>query len=381
MPDPKKIPPRPEWYDKKVALVLQGGGALGSYQAGVYEALAEAGVAPNRYAGISIGAINVALIAGNAPERRVERLRQFWETICQPGPLAWLGDIWTSVPGLRGWSSSVSAGRALVEGQPGFFALRMPPPLPGFDHPPSQVSFYDTSELGHTLDRLVDWDRVNAPGETVALGAVDVESGNFAYFDSATSRLDARHVMASGALPPGFAPIEIDGRWYWDGGIVSNTPLEYVLEAQPRLDTLAFQVDLWSAKGEVPRRIDDALEREKDIRFSSRTRKSTDRTLDRQRLRRAIATALPQLPERLYGSELWALLEENSCRKVFNVVHLVYQSRAFQGHYKDYEFSLETMREHWRAGYEDTRASLARPDFLARPRDDLGVCAHDIHRG
>ena len=363
-----------------IALVLQGGGALGAYQAGVYEALDEAGVAPNRYTGISIGAINLAIIAGNPRERRVERLRQFWEKICEPGPLAWAGQLWASVPGLRSWSSAVSASRSIVEGQPGFFRLRMPPPVPGVDTAPDQVSYYDTTELARTLDGLVDWDRLNTSDVSVAVGAVDVETGNFAYFDSAERRLDVRHIMASGALPPAFAPVEIDGHWYWDGGIVSNTPLEYLLDSQPRRDTLAFQVDLWSALGQVPRRIDEALEREKDIRFSSRTRKSTDRTLERQRLRRAIAKALPSLPESLVGSELWQLLEENSCRKIFNVIHLIYQARAFQTHFKDYEFSLETMREHWRAGYDDTRASLARPDFLARPRGEHGVATHDIHR-
>ena len=363
-----------------IALVLQGGGALGAYQAGVYEALDEAGVAPNRYTGISIGAINLAIIAGNPRERRVERLRQFWEKICEPGPLAWAGQLWASVPGLRSWSSAVSASRSIVEGQPGFFRLRMPPPVPGVDTAPDQVSYYDTTELARTLDGLVDWDRLNTSDVSVAVGAVDVETGNFAYFDSAERRLDVRHIMASGALPPAFAPVEIDGHWYWDGGIVSNTPLEYLLDSQPRRDTLAFQVDLWSALGQVPRRIDEALEREKDIRFSSRTRKSTDRTLERQRLRRVIAKALPSLPESLLGSELWQLLEENSCRKIFNVIHLIYQARAFQTHFKDYEFSLETMREHWRAGYDDTRASLARPDFLARPRGEHGVATHDIHR-
>lgn len=371
--------PRVEGYET-IALVLQGGGALGAYQAGVYEALHEAGIAPDRYAGISIGAINVALIAGNPPARRVERLRAFWEGICRAGPFAWLGGAWSELPAARGLASALAAGMALVEGQPGFFRPRLPPPLPGVDTEPARLGFYDTAELRDTLDALIDWDLLNAPGASVALGAVDVASANFVYFDSATTRLDARHVMASGALPPAFPPVEIDGCWYWDGGIVSNTPLEYVLEAQPRRDTLAFQVDLWSARGEVPRRIDDAMEREKDIRFSSRTRKGTDRTLDRQRLRRAIAAALPQLPESLYGSELWQILEENSCRKVFNVVHLIYQARAFQSHFKDYEFSLETMREHWRAGHADTRASLARPDFMARPPGASGVCAHDIHR-
>ena len=363
-----------------VALVLQGGGALGAYQAGVYEALDAAGVTPNRYAGISIGAINLAIIAGNPRERRVERLRQFWEMICEPGPLAWAGQIFASVPSLRSWSSAISAGRSIVEGQPGFFRLRLPPPLPGVDVAPDEVSYYDTSDLARTLDALVDWELLNTSDVSVAVGAVDVATGNFEYFDSAERRLDVRHIMASGALPPAVAPVEIDGKWYWDGGIVSNTPLEYVLDSMPRRDTIAFQVDLWSAKGEVPRRIDEALEREKDIRFSSRTRKSTDRTLERQRLRRAIAKALPALPESLFGTELWQILEENSCRKVFNVIHLIYQARAFQTHFKDYEFSLETMREHWRAGYDDTRASLAQPDFLARPRDDLGVSTHDIRR-
>jgi NTE family protein len=214
----------------------------------------------------------------------------------------------------------------------------------------------------------------------VAFGSVDVESGNFAFFDSADMRLDLRHVLASSALPPAFAPVEIDGRWFWDGGLVSNTPLEYVLEWQPRRDTLAFQVDLWSARGLVPRRIEDALEREKDIRYSSRTRHGTTAPLERQRLRRAIAQALPLLPPELEGSPLWQTLEQHACTRVFNVVHLVYRDKAFETYHKDYEFSPETMREHWQAGRDDARASLARPEFMARPAADAGVATHDIHR-
>ena len=375
---------------EQIALVLQGGGALGAYQAGVYGALHEAGIRPTRVCGISIGAVNAALIAGNPPERRLERLRAFWERVSTPSlaplldPVGLAAGMLALWPPTRELASAIAAGRALLEGQRGFFRPRVPSPLPGLEMPEGAMSFYDTAELRETLEELVDFKLINDGQIGFAVGAVDVATGNFRFFDAKneeTRPIDARHVMASGALPPAFAPVGIKGRWYWDGGLVSNTPLEYVLEqGEGRYDTLAFQVDLWSAKGVVPRTIDDVLEREKDIRYSSRTRKGTEDALRRQRLRRAIAQALPQLPESLLGSELWDLLEFNACRKVFNVIHLIYRSKRMEGNYKDYEFSLETMREHWQAGYDDTRASL-KPDFLRRPESEDGVVTHDIHRG
>ena len=381
-PDPAALAAQYE----QVALVLQGGGALGAYQAGVYQALNEAGIRPNRVAGISIGAINAALIAGNPPERRVARLRAFWERVSTQSlaplldPVALTAGALALWPATRELASAIYASRAVLEGQRGFFRPRVPLPMPGVASPPGEASFYDTAELRATLEELVDFDRINAREVGFAVGAVDVATGNFAFFDAERERIDARHVMASGALPPAFAAVEIDGRFYWDGGLLSNTPLEYVLESGGRHDTLAFQVDLWSAKGIVPRTIDDVLERDKDIRYSSRTRKGTDDALQRQKLRQALGKVRAQLPESLVGSELWELLDFNSCRKVFNVVHLIYRAKAHEGQYKDYEFSLETMREHWQAGADDTRASL-RPDFLAKPDGADGVITHDVHRG
>ena len=239
-----------------MALVLQGGGALGSYQAGVYEALSTSQYLPDWVAGISIGAINAAIIAGNAPEQRVERLQAFWEGITAPHAFFWQGGPETGLLP-AGWGGALADRRrlsslaALLFGQPGFFAPR-PPTDWIFGAPPT--SFYDTSALKSTLERLVDFDRINAREIRFSVGAVNVRTGNFAYFDNATITIRPEHVMASGALPPGFPAVEIDGEYYWDGGLVSNTPLKYVLEYIPRRSRLTFQVDLFPAARSAARR-------------------------------------------------------------------------------------------------------------------------------
>jgi NTE family protein len=278
---------------RTIALVLQGGGALGAYQAGVFEALDEAGLQPTRLAGISIGALNAAIIAGNAPEQRVERLREFWEAICRSPlwpdtpALPWLDEVAWPTAWLNGLSS-LAAWRAMAEGQAGFFRPRQPPPFLGAHAAPDSVSWYDTTPLRATLERLVDFDRLNDPrAMRVAVGAVNVRSGNFAYFDNRKQRLRPEHFMASGALPPGFPAVEIDGEFYWDGGMVSNTPLYEVLSERPGCDTLVFQVDLWSARGALPRDLADVAERSKEIQYSSRTRLVTEfmrRTQEQRRL-------------------------------------------------------------------------------------------------
>lgn len=280
-----------------VALVLQGGGALGAYQAGVFEGLDEADIEPDWLAGISIGALNIALIAGSPPEERVSHLRSFWETVCRPvfiQPVADLVQRWVEQSGAeaRRIFNAVAAWRAVVEGQQGFFTPRLPPPWMALALPEAEVSYYDTSQLRDTLSRLVDLDRINAGRTRVSVGAVNVRTGNFEYFDNTVGpwkgRLRLEHFIASGALPPGFPPVEIDGEFYWDGGLVSNTPLSHVLESQPRRNTLAFQVDLWSALGTVPTNIWDAQERQKDIQYSSRTRAVTDLMAREQELRHLI---------------------------------------------------------------------------------------------
>jgi NTE family protein len=230
------LPQRPASYDKKVALVLQGGGALGSYQAGVYEALSTSEYLPDWVADISIGAINAAIIAGNAPEKRVERLRDFWEGITAP---TWPFPLFPAA--LMAHDRRMSSLGALLLGQPGFFAPRRATDWwPGN----SPTSYYDTSALKSTLDRLVDFDRINAQEIRFSVGAVNVQTGNFAYFNNAEIKIRPEHVMASGALPPGFPAVEIDGEHYWDGGLVSNTPLQYVLECIPRRSRLTDLLQL-----------------------------------------------------------------------------------------------------------------------------------------
>ncbi len=367
-----------------VALVLQGGGALGSYQAGVYQGLHEAGIQPNWFAGISIGAINAAILAGNEPELRVPRLTEFWETICRSALLpdssfeeritALAGDG----PG-RATLSAFAAGRALLGGQDGFFRPRVPPPFLWPFGGIAATSFYDTAPLKDTLERLVDFDRINAREARLSVGAVDIQTGNFAYFDNAAMTIEPEHIMASGALPPGFPAVEIMGRRYWDGGLVSNTPLAEVLGHTPRRDTLAFQVDLWSAVGPLPQNLLDVAEREKDIRYSSRTRMATDAATELQRLRRALKRALDCLPPEAAVDPEIVSLRDLSCSKVYNVIHLIYRDKQYEAQHKDYEFSLPTMREHWEAGLADIRRTLKHPEWLERPRG-LGVVTHDVHR-
>jgi NTE family protein len=364
-----------------VALVLQGGGALGAYQAGVYEALSEAGIYPNWIAGMSIGAINAAIIAGNAPNDRVDRLREFWTQVTSDGPWPGAGNACVDFArgdAMRQLLNQMSAGFAMASGARGFLKARLVPP---WFHPPGTMdatSVYDTGELKRTLERLVDFDRINADGTRFSVGAVNVRSGNFAYFDNATHTIRPEHIMASGALPPGFPAVEIEGEHYWDGGLVSNTPLQWVVETEPRHDTLAFQVDLWSARGEFPRNIFDVMTREKEIRYSSRTRAGTDQFKHIQKLRHTLAGLLEKLPEELKNGPEAQLLGTVAERKVYNIVHLIYRAKNYEGHSKDHEFSRLSMEEHWRAGYHDARRTLRHPEVLKRPIDHAGVFTFDL---
>jgi NTE family protein len=364
-----------------VALVLQGGGSLGAYQAGVYEALAEAGIHPNWIAGTSIGAINAAIIAGNPPSLRVDRLREFWMQVtaggfwprpANSGSRVGRGDT------ARNLLNQMSANFAIACGAKGFFAVR---PIPWLQ-PPGTIeatSFYDTAALRETLNRLVDFDRINAGTPRFSAGAVNVRTGNLVYFDTSTRTIRAEHVMASGALPPGFPAVEIDGEYYWDGGLVSNTPLQWVVDSRPRSDTLVFQVDLWNTRGEFPSNMLEVITREKEIRYSSRTRASTDQFKHTQRLRIAIAKLIHQLPEALKQSPEAKLLATVADNQVYNIVHLIYRARNYEGFSKDYEFSRLSMEEHWRAGYHDARRTLRHSDALERPADGEGVSTFDLH--
>lgn len=376
----------------RVALVLQGGGALGSYQAGVVQGLYEVGIHPNWVAGISIGALNCALMAGNAPKDRVTKLKDFWETICRPPSLAatamssMFDAFGPAAHALRTYTEqqtermfgSFAATQAMLEGQPGFFTPR--PFAPGGGGP-TLTSYYETTPLIATLEKFVDFDRINSKDMRVSIGATNVSTGNFVYFDNTEMKLHPKHFVASGALPPGFAAVEIDGEFYWDGGCVSNTPLEQVLNVKPREDTLIFQVDLWSARGKLPTDIFEVLERQKDIQYSSRTRGVTNQLNDIQHLRQQLWDALARIPKNVKAKDPWFdALAEKIYGARYNCIQLIYKNKPSEGHYKDYEFSHETMSHHWQTGLSDMRRTLENPRCLSLPPPGENFVTYDVHR-
>ena len=356
-----------------VALVLQGGGALGSYQAGVIEGLASSGIEIDWVAGISIGAINAAIVAGNPPERRVERLGAFWDkmTSALPSFPIFMNDQ------MREYLHEWSAGFVLAAGVPGFFSPRFVSPMFAVPGTPEAMSFYDSGPLKATLDSLIDWDLLNHGPVRLSVGAVDVESGNFHYFDTIDTKIDARHIMASGALPPGLPPIEIDGRLWWDGGLVSNTPLTHVLDHQTDA-LLAFQIDLFSAATERPRTIMDVMAREKEIRFSSRTRQVSDQVMRIRKDRELTRKVIAKLPEALWGDPDVVELCARSQEHPVNLVHLIYRANAWEGGSRDFEFSARTMREHWEAGQQAVAETMANTQLMAHNIETGTSAAFDL---
>lgn len=367
---------------ERVALALQGGGALGAYQAGVYEALSDAGLYPNWVAGISIGAVNAAIIAGNPSEARVAKLRAFWERITTVQPLDRIANLapvsWMRGGISRGLLNRLSAGNAILNGASSFFEPRHPM---AWLHPPGSLeatSYYDTARLKSTLEELIDFDRLNSGETRFGVGAVNVTSGNLVYFDNTTHRIRPEHVMASGALPPALPPIEIDGEFYWDGGLVSNTPLQWVLESEPQRDTLAFQVDLWNARGAFPRNVAEVMTRQKEIQYSSRVRGNFDRFRYTQKLRNSLARLVENLPDEFQDLPELEVLRPVASAKAYNIVQLIYRAKGYEGDYKDYEFSRLSMEEHWRDGYHDTVRMLRHPEVLQRSDSSEGVLTFDL---
>jgi NTE family protein len=363
---------------EQIALLLQGGGALGAYQAGVYEALAEADLHPDWVAGISIGAINSAIIAGNPPKQRVDALRAFWHAV-STSPLGIpyfkrieFGDHQHEL------LNQARAIDILLFGTPNFFVPRLPPPAIWPPGSPDKASYYDTTPLRATLERLVDFDRINSREMRFSVGAVEVRTGNFIYFDNTKRKIAFEHIAASGSLPPGFPATKIGDEYFWDGGLISNTPLEWVLGSRPRRDTLAFQVDLWHARGELPKDMIAVEVRQKEIIYSSRNRAATDRYRYIQKLRIAFANLLKQMPEQLRDSPDAQLLGAEADDKVCNIVHLIYRARPYEGIAKDFEFSRRTMEEHWQTGYRDARRTLANPEVLELPDRLEGVRTFDL---
>ena len=368
--------------DSHRVLVLQGGGALGSYQAGAYQALCHHDFEPDWVAGISIGAINAAIIAGNPREKRIGRLKEFWEMASAPVP-------WKPVlTGDRAHTifDNASAAMILAFGVPGFFTPRFPPTqvFPCGDL--AAMSFYDTTPLRATLLRLVDFDRINAGLSRFSVGAVNVATGNLEYFDNTTRNADGskkwmigpEHVMASAALPPGFPAVQVGEDYYWDGGIASNTPLDYVLQEETRHDLQIFQVDLFSARGPLPVTLNDVAEREKDIRYSSRTRLNTDNNKKRHNTIKAIGDLIGKLPEELKNDPAVAFLTEATKENTVTVVHLIYRSKLYESSSKDYNFSRLNMIDHWQSGERDVALSMKHTEWFERPSNGETMVTHDL---
>lgn len=366
---------RPDRCDR-IALVLQGGGALGAYQAGVYQALHEAGIEPDWVSGVSIGAINSALIAGNPPERRLERLYAFWDRITARR-------VWHYTPDgdiFRQLRNATSAWFTTVLGQPGFFEPRIVNPWLSPAGAQNATSYYDTAPLRQSLLELVDFDLINSAPRRFSVGAVNALTGNFVYFDNTTTRIEPEHVMASGALPPAFPTVRIGTDHFWDGGLVSNTPLQHLLAQDDSLNSLIFQVDLFSARGQLPRTIQDVAARQKDIMYSSRTRNTTDMFSRLQRWKKRAYQALLKVPEELLTDEERAMRDKLARSPEMTILQLIYQQKTYEGDAKDYEFSGTSMRDHWTSGYEDTKRTLLRKDWLAIPPSGTGIVSHDVHR-
>ena len=360
-----------------VILVLQGGGSLGAYQAGVFEGMTEAGYLPDWIAGVSIGAINGALIAGNPPKHRVERLRAFWDRVSSGVTLA-APPLFSALH--QGFAHASAALGSLV-GVPGFFVPRVPPPAFMPDGAPGALSVYDVDPLRTTLESLVDFDLIKRREVRFSVGAVNVRTGNSTYFDNLQTRIRLEHVLASGALPPAFAPVEIDGEYYWDGGIVSNTPLWYAVDHSPAVNVLIVQVDLFSAEGELPQNLDQVMERHKDIMYSSKTRFDTAHVRQIQRQRGALRRLLQKLPTRLKADPDVKTLEAAGRRGHIDIVHLINQRYSYTGYTKDYEFSRATINKLWAAGLDDARRVVAHPERLIRTDLTDSVRVYDLMRG
>ena len=370
----------------QLGLVLQGGGALGAYQGGVYQALAEHGYLPDWIAGISIGAINGAIIAGTPEKDRIVRLRTFWERITESVALKPLiaGDWARGV--FNEWSALTTVG----VGVPGFFRPRVPPVWLQPWGTEAALSFYDTAPLRETLAEFIDFDLLNSGEVRLSIGAAQLIRGNSVYFDTAEEgfRLGPEHIMASAALPPGFPPVEIEGEYFWDGGVLSNTPLDHLLDAERDRSMLVFQIDLFSALGAMPRNLFDVYERHKDILYSSRTRKNTNAFREAQELRQAVERLLEKLPaDRKSDADVAEIVRKLKTSENFkssatmSVVHLIYREKYYETQAKDYEFSRLSMEEHWQAGLTDTRRTLKHEKrWLEPPRDLEAVRTFDLTR-
>jgi NTE family protein len=359
----------------RVVLVLQGGGALGAYQCGVYEALHEAGVEPDWIIGTSIGAINAALIAGNRVEDRLAKLKEFWKRVEK-------ADYWGAFPAWAGAAEALASWMTLTKGISGFFEPHTRAffgahvPL-GADH----AGYYSTEPLRRTLEDLADFSLINAGHPRLTVGAAHVRSSMMRYFDSQEMEIGPAHIMASGALPPAFPAVRIDGELYWDGGILSNTPTERIFDETPRRNSLIFAVHLWHPTGEEPQTIWEVLNRHKDIQYSSRIASHIVRQRETHKLRHVITNLLEFVPEKEKNDPLYKELAGYRCDTRMHVVRLLSPRLDNENHTKDIDFTQAGIGRRWEAGIADTRRALERQAWIGEWGLLDGVILHEPEPG
>jgi NTE family protein len=360
----------PQTTDRQTVLVLQGGGGLGAYQAGVYQALHEAGIEPDWIIGTSIGAINASLIAGNPPAERLHKLEEFWRRMAYRPPFTL--PAWTGVP------ETMAYWKALFRGIPDFFE-----PNPGAflgTHVPlgeELAGFYSTAPLERTLSDLIDFALVNQCKPRLTVGAAHVRTSMMRYFDSRDGEINVKHIMASGALPPAFPAVRIDGELYWDGGILSNTPTEAIFDDNPRKNSLIFAVHLWNPVGPEPNTIWEVLNRHKDIQYSSRVASHIARQRQMHHMRHIINELGRMLPDDVRRTQAARALTAYGCPTQMHVVRLLAPQLERENHTKDVDFSPSSVQMRWEAGYANTRRVLARAPWEGEFDSVEGVILHE----
>jgi NTE family protein len=362
----------------QVSLVLQGGGALGAYQGGVYQAMHERGMEPDWIIGTSIGAINAALIAGNAPDNRLSALKKFWLRVQQTPATAAAGAVaWAFPQNPFATPETIST---FLNGVQGFFEPNVAALVSGpqADLGPDKASYYSAEPLRNSLRELVSLDWLNKNAPRITVGATNVKLGEMRYFDSRDRLVGLEHILASGALPPALPPVEVDGEYYWDGGVVSNTPLEAVFDDEMRQSGLVFTVQVWNRRGDIPQSILQVLNREKDIHYASRTESQILRQKQIHKLRHIITELTSRLTGEQHSDGAVAELSAYGCLTQMHIILLQAPSLAHETYLKDIDFTEKGIQARWEAGYRDTTALLERAPWL-EPCDPLeGVILHQF---
>lgn len=360
---------------ERIALVLQGGGALGAYQGGVYEALAEQGFTPDWIAGTSIGAINGAIIAGNKPGDRVARLKEFWDLVSEDGfwPMPEENDAGRSA------QSQIGIMHSIIMGRPGFFSPRwFDPSLVCPFGSAETASYYHNEPLRRTLERLVDFDLLNDGSIRLSVGAVNIRTGALRYFDSRGDQLCPEHIMASGALPPGFPAVRIEGELYWDGGIYSNTPIEIVLDDLPRRNTLCLMLSLFNPAGKEPRSVSEVEERHKDIIYATRMHEHVLEYRKIHNLRRSLRSIYALLPQDVRDNPEVREMGDQGCETTMRIVELIYSAQSWETSLKDADFSRAAIEERWSRGCRDATLLLKRSPWQEPVPPHTGVVVYTI---